>query len=213
MMNHFTTEEWIDYANEVLAEPKKVQLRKHLDDGCRSCLRMAAMWGGVRQALTREASYQPPADTLRVVKASFVTSGLVAKGKKIRGGVRLLFDSFLQPGLAGLRSADMSARQMLYRADPYQLDLEIEATPGTNRLVVTGQLLDLSRPDVVGRDVPVMLSNRRGKVIRAVTNQFGEFRGEIENSGDLELSFPGPKDKQVLISLRDALGKLHGGPR
>src|SRR6266581_559346 len=141
MMNHFTTEEWIDYANEVLAEPKKVQLRKHLDDGCRSCLRMAAMWGGVRQALTREASYQPPADTLRVVKASFVTSGLVAKGKKIRGGVRLLFDSFLQPGLAGLRSADMSARQMLYRADPYQLDLEIEATPGTNRLVVTGQLL------------------------------------------------------------------------
>ncbi len=102
---------------------------------------------------------------------------------------------------------------MLYRADPYQLDLEIEATPGTNRLVVTGQLLDLSRPDVVGRDVPVMLSNRRGKIIRAVTNQFGEFRGEIENSGDLELSFPGPKDKQVLISLRDALGKLHGGPR
>src|SRR5437667_329415 len=111
MMNHFTTEEWIDYANEVLAEPKKVQLRKHLDDGCRSCLRMAAMWGGVR------------------------------------------------------------------------------------------------------RDVPVMVSNRRGKVIHAVTNQFGEFRGEIENSGDLELSFPGPKDKQVLISLRDALGKLHGGPR
>src|SRR3989442_12434052 len=106
----------------------------------------------------------------------------------------------------------MSARQMLYRADPYQLDLEIEATPGTNRLVVTGQLLDLSRPDVVGRDVPVMLSNRRGKVIHAVTNQFGEFRGEIQNSGDLDLAFPGPKEKQSPISVPDRVGRLHGGP-
>jgi hypothetical protein len=96
---------------------------------------------------------------------------------------------------------------MLYRADPYQLDLEIESTPGANHLVVTGQLLDLTRPDMEGRDVPVVLSNRRGNVIHAVTNQFGEFRGEIDNSGDLELSFPGPKDKQILISLRDALGK------
>jgi hypothetical protein len=210
-MNHFKTEDWIDYANKALAEKKKAEMRKHLDDGCQRCQRSAALWGRIRLAAARESSYQPPADTLRIVKAGFVSSDLVRQGRGSRGGVRLLFDSFLQPAPAGMRSADFRTRQMLYRADPYQLDLEIESTPGANHLVVTGQLLDLTRPDMEGRDVPVVLSNRRGNVIHAVANQFGEFRGEIDNSGDLELSFPGPKDKQILISLRDALGKLRGG--
>src|SRR6266852_3579630 len=49
------------------------------------------------------------------------------------------------------------------------------------------------------------LSNHRGNLIRTVTNQFGEFRGEIENSGDLELSFPGKGEKSIVISLRNAL--------
>jgi hypothetical protein len=45
----------------------------------------------------------------------------------------------------------------------------------------------------------------------AATNQFGEFSGEIENSGDLELSVPGEADQPIVISLRNALGKLPGG--
>ena len=34
------------------------------------------------------------------------------------------------------------------------------------------------------------LSSRRGSLVHLVTNEFGEFRGEIENSGDLELVLP-----------------------
>jgi hypothetical protein len=40
-----------------------------------------------------------------------------------------------------------------------------------------------------------------------MTNQFGEFRGEIENSGDLELSFFDPSGKPIVIMLRRALGQ------
>ena len=43
-----------------------------------------------------------------------------------------------------------------------------------------------------------------------ITNQFGEFRGELENTGDLELSFPGQGEKSIVISLRNALGNLPG---
>ncbi len=121
-----------------------------------------------------------------------------------------LFDSFLQPTLAGTRSTSLGTRQMLYRADPYQIDIQIEAKPEGNRLMVTGQLLDVSSPGIVGRNVNITLSNHRGNLIRTVTNQFGEFRGEIENSGDLELSFPGKGEKSIVISLRNALGNLHG---
>jgi hypothetical protein len=97
---------------------------------------------------------------------------------------------------------------MLYRADPYQVDVQIEAKPGANKLVVTGQLLDLRNPDAPGRDVPVIISNLRGHVVRTVTNEFGEFREEVQSSSDLELKLLGDDDQAVIISLRDALGRL-----
>jgi len=100
---------------------------------------------------------------------------------------------------------------MLYRTDPYQIDIQIEPKPGANRLVITGQLLDLSQPGVIGRNIQVTLSNRRGNTVMAATNQFGEFSGEIENSGDLELTLPGEGDQPIVISLRNALGSLPGG--
>ncbi len=97
---------------------------------------------------------------------------------------------------------------MLYRADSYQIDLQIEAKPEGNRLMVTGQLLDVRSPGVPGPDVNITLSNHRGNVIHTITNQFGEFRGEIDNTGDLELSFPGQDEKTIVISLRHALRDL-----
>lgn len=100
---------------------------------------------------------------------------------------------------------------MLYRADPYQLDIQIEAKPGSNRLVVTGQLMDVRNPEVFGRNVQVTFSNRQGNSVQAATNQFGEFSGEIENSGDLELSIPGQDDEPIVILLRNALGQRSGG--
>src|SRR5947208_12989737 len=97
---------------------------------------------------------------------------------------------------------------MLYRADPFQIDLQIEAKPGSNDLLVTGQLLDLSNPGIVGKDVNVTLSNLCGHVVHAVSNQHGEFTCEIKNSGDLRITFAGSRGEPILISLRDALGRL-----
>ena len=97
---------------------------------------------------------------------------------------------------------------MLYRADPYQVDLQIEAKPGANKLVVTGQLLDLRNPDEPGRNVPIIISNLRGHVVQAVTNEFGEFCEEIRASSDLELKLLGENGNAIIIPLRDALGSL-----
>jgi hypothetical protein len=58
---------------------------------------------------------------------------------------------------------------------------------------------------MIGRDVQVTLSNRRGSVVKTVTNQYGEFRGEVENSGDLEISFAGTGGKPIIILLPKAL--------
>jgi len=210
-MKHFTTEEWIDYVNQVASASRQAAMQKHLEGGCKRCKETVALWQKVRKTAAVEASYQPSTESVRAAKAAFATSGLAGKPLKPKSLTELLFDSFLQPALAGARSAGTGMRQMLYRADPYQVDIQIEAKPEGNRLVITGQLLNVSRPEVVGSKVQVTLSNCRGFIVHAMTNQFGEFRGEIENSGDLELSLPRPGEEPIVISLRNALDRLPGG--
>jgi hypothetical protein len=97
---------------------------------------------------------------------------------------------------------------MLYRADPFQIDVQVEAKPGSSRIVVTGQLLDLSDPEIIARDIRILLSNMRGQVVHTVANQFGEFSGEIDNSGDLQMTFASPGGMPIVISLREALGRV-----
>lgn len=116
--------------------------------------------------------------------------------------VELLFDSSRQPAAAGIRSGPLGLRHMLYRADPYQIDLQLEVDGEHNRLIVAGQLLDISDPAVPCLNVHVMLSNLHGSVVNTATNEFGEFRGELENSGDLELSLLARGGTRIIILLR-----------
>jgi hypothetical protein len=156
------------------------------------------------------ASYhhQPAQARARLSKRAFAAVRLAAKPRETGRLIQLLFDNFSQPALAGTRSAAARIRQLLYRAEPYQIDLQIELLQDRNSLVVTGQLLDVSHPEVIGRDVPLTLSNCGASIVNTVTNQFGEFRGEVENSGDLELSFLGSGGKPIVILLRDVLDPL-----
>jgi hypothetical protein len=210
-MKHFTTEEWVDFVNDVITSNQRDAMQNHLAAGCKRCKETVSLWQRVSKTAAAEASYQPSVQTVRLAKAAFATTGLPQPQRESHSLIEVLFDSFLQPAVAGARSVVIGTRQMLYRADPYQIDIQIEPKPGSNRLVITGQLLDLSHPGVIGRDIQVTLSNRRGNTVLATTNQFGEFSGEIENSGDLELSVPGETDQPIVISLRNALGKLPGG--
>jgi hypothetical protein len=183
-MRHFDAVEWTDFASDDWQKT----MQKHLGTSSKRRLETLAPWQNEANAPAEavDASCQPPTET--------------------GGLIELLFDSFSHAALGGIRSPGMSIRQMLYRAEPYQIDIQLEAQPERNRLIVTGQLLDVSDPEIVGRDVQVTLSDGRENVVRTMTNEFGEFRGDIENSGDLELSFPSLNGKLIVILLRRALG-------
>jgi hypothetical protein len=205
-MKHYTSEEWIDFANEVAGPTQRLAMEKHLEI-CEHCTKVASRWQKIQQAAKAEASYQPPSEAVRIANAAFTASEWARERRAAPPGiVELLFDSWLQPATEGVRSGAAGTRRMLYRADPFRVDLQVEAQVGGKNVVVIGQLLDLRHPEVVGRDVPFLLSNLRGRVVQATTNQFGEFREEIENSGDLELVFSGASDRPVMISLQDVLG-------
>jgi len=207
-MKHFTTEEWIDFANAAVAGSKRHQMERHLEEGCPRCKKLMSLWQKVRLTAKSAAECEPPEQAVRIAKAGFSAVRLAGKPARSPRLVEVLFDSFLQPLVQGARSSGSGMRQMLYRAEPYQVDLQIEAKQGGNKLVVTGQLLDLRNPDVPGRDVSVIISNLRGHVVRTMTNEFGEFREEIQSSSDLELKLLGEDENAVIISLRDTLGRL-----
>jgi hypothetical protein len=207
-MKHLNAVGWSDFENRAAAGGRPNVMHKH--DGARrkNYARTAALWRKVADAAVVEASYQPAAEKVRFVKAAFELAGPAARRQERSGVIQMVYDSFSQPVLAGIRSAPRPIRQLLYRAEPYQIDLQLELQPESNRLAVTGQLLDISRPELVGRDVQVMLSDGREFIVNTMTNEFGEFRAEVENSGDLELSLLGPGGKPIVVLLRGALGRM-----
>jgi hypothetical protein len=207
-MEHYKTEKWIDFVNQAVTTNEKDLMEKHLNEGCKRCKETVSLWQRVRESAAMEGKYQPPKDTVRLAKAAFAGAGLSGQRQEADSRIRVLFDSFLQPVFEGARSARIGTRQMLYRAHPFQIDIQVEAKPGGNRIIVTGQLMDLSNPEIILPDIRVLLSNMRGQMIHTVANQFGEFSGEIENSGDLQMTFASADGKPIVISLREALGHL-----
>src|SRR5882762_4993565 len=177
MMKHSKVLECSDLVNHAASDIRRRVLGQHRGTLRKRYVEAVAPWQKLAKAAAFEANYQPPSETVQVVKAAFATAGL-------------------------------TIRQMLYPAQPYQIDLHIELQQEQNRMVVSGQLVDLSHPEMVGRDVRVTLSDGRESVINTITNQFGEFRGEIENSGDLELSLLAPTGKPIVILIRGALKRL-----
>ena len=117
--------------------------------------------------------------------------------------IELLFDSFAMRAF-GARSTSHPERHLLYRAEPFELDLLIELLPDCNRLRITGQLLDTSLPAVFRRGVRVTLWNFRQSFVTLRTNEWGEFLGEIEDSGELMVALK-VRLREIAISIRNVL--------
>ena len=209
-MKDFNAVGWSDFVKHWADGGGPMVIEKHRGVRRKHGVQTAALWQKVADATVVEARYQPAPEKVRFVKAAFALAGVRAKRQEMGGVIQLLYDSFSQPLSVGIRSAPRRIRQLLYRAEPYQIDLQIELRPEGNRLVVTGQLLDVSRPEMVGRDVQVMLSDGREYRVNTVTNQFGEFRAEVENSGDLELSLLSPGGKPIVVLVRGTLDRSSG---
>jgi hypothetical protein len=198
-MKHFQTVEWGDFVNHLASDNRREALQS-----LRRMRRNRYIETGA------DASCQPPAERVRIIKAAFALAPWKSKSPETCELMQLEYDSLAQLAPPGTRSATMRVRQMLFRAEPYQIHIQIEWQKEQNRLVVIGQLVDLSHPEMVGREVQVMLSDGREDVVYTVTNQFGEFRAELRNSGDLEISFLGCDEKPVALLVRGTLDPWSG---
>jgi hypothetical protein len=184
---HFTEEAWADFARQQGEPAQRARLQRHLQ-GCERCAQTLDVWTAVVGLAGQEAVYQPPDDVMARVKARFALhkpQGLLERAAR---GVSMVFDSFRQPVLAGVRAAGSSPRQLLYKAGRYLIRLQVEREAGSDRLTFVGQIVDEANPKNALQELPVLLLSDKDTLDRTVTNILGEFQLESSPSESLRLS-------------------------
>ena len=191
-MKHFSEEAWADLVRDVAAPAMKTMMQQHINDGCSKCGTALQVWQTVLSMARSEDVFTPPDDVVRVSKSQFAATVSAAKH-----GLRLLFDSNLQPITAGVRGS-VSARQFLYETDDYYIDLRLEPRRDSDSACVVGQVLNRTGSERAAQEVPVRLHAGTSPLAETVTNQFGEFQLEFEASHNLCLTI-GPHEADEII--------------
>lgn len=186
-MQHFESEEWADFARGLVSAEKRQAMQEHLADGCTRCTRELDWMKQVGEAAGREASYEPPADVVRVVKSLSGASRLVSAEGPSRQFAGLIFDSFGQPVALGVRAALATSRQLLYRKGDCNIDITLERASGANEVILVGQILNSGRPDRGVGAVLVELLSGDKVIANAATTSHGEFQFLFPPTSNLQL--------------------------
>ncbi|MFZ0519992.1 MAG: hypothetical protein WAL95_03150, partial [Candidatus Acidiferrales bacterium] len=115
--------------------------------------------------------------------------------------VELLFDSFLTPALAGMRSAASRSRQLLYGTATYRIDVRIEPQIDSEKVVLIGQILNSAEPGERLVDVPVTVWKGKKMLASSKTNHQGEFQMECEMDSSFRLMITLPGQREVSLPL------------
>jgi hypothetical protein len=202
-MKHFSTQDWIDLARQASDAERSREMQKHLDQGCVQCAKNVAVWRRIMEFAMQELNQQPPEPTLRLVKASFGLRKVVSPRSRELELATLLTDSLQQAVVPGIRGSSPVARQLLYKAGSVCIDLHIRPKPGSESVVLVGQLLDSMKPAKSMSNIPVDLLQHGNSVSSKTTNDFGEFDFGYETPEDVHLAF-GLGNRTLVVPIPDA---------
>jgi hypothetical protein len=103
-VKHFSEALWADFVRDSVVSPStRIAMQQHIHSGCEKCTATLQIWKSVVAIGRVESAFTPPDDIVRVAK-----SQIAAVVPEVSRGIRLLFDSNLQP----LRRGNSSMRQM-----------------------------------------------------------------------------------------------------
>ena len=213
-MKHYATEQWIDFAREVIGSRDKTLMQKHLDDGCKPCAKELRMWRHVKETATRQPNAAPSEGAVDYAKAMLRARGFEVESKSPLPAACLLFDSMQMAPVAGVRSAAPTVRQLLFSQGNYRLDLRMEPQFDSDKVTIMGQILDSLNPERAFGKVPVSLRLAEKVIAASETNEFGEFQLDCSLAGRLQLHAMLPLGLELSVSLIESAGqKLTSGLR
>ena len=200
-MKHFTVWEWVDFVGSLDDPDIHSAMNAHLG-GCASCRRTVEMLRTVSELALKESGYEPPDRALRYAQAIYSLYRPEKTGLA-RLIAQLVHDSAAVPLPAGIRAEDRLSRHLVYQAENYYLDLQLEYQP-SGRVTLIGQLANQGAPAISTANVPVCLMERSTLLATTLCNQMGEFHLECAPSRYLRLHLPLPTaGKQLEVPLTD----------
>jgi hypothetical protein len=116
----------------------------------------------------------------------------------------LQFDSETQPLAAGMRSGQASARQLLYKSGSVCIDMRMQPTPGSESILLIGQLLDQMHPGHGIGGIPVSLLSKGDTLSRKNTNDAGEFDFGVKRMHEMQLVFKIGESRTIVVSVPEA---------
>jgi hypothetical protein len=175
---------------------EKSTLEAHLAD-CKECSELKQEFQTLMVQLREDSSFEPPAE---VVEWGVNLFQPVMKPEK--GGVRkiiasLVFDTFDQPMLAGVRRVGAPPRQLLFRAGDVDVDVKIESMEANDRITLVGQVL--SSATKFFDNTPVKLESHGIVRYRTRTNVVGEFSFDEVPKDTYHLSVDLPEGQITLF--------------
>jgi len=204
-MSHYGFEQWIDFARGVAPKALSGAMDEHLKTGCADCAHELATWKSVYSFAVGESLCEPPADLVRSVKSTVAPPASRTVTERTAEIAQLIFDSFAQPQLQGVRSAQVTARQMLYKAGPLLIDMQLQPLENSSRRSLTGQVMNQNQADREIDALHVHLLSGRKELAHTHTDRFGEFYIEYDPDRDLQLSLEVSPSKDVFVPLDESL--------
>ncbi len=196
MQRHYDITEWLDHLRGFSAGERKSALESHRRQ-CDACNATADWLSRTLADAAGERNTVVPEHVLHNARAIFALRAL--DQIHVRRGLlaRLVFDSFTQPALQGVRSEQrLDVRHLLYDAGAYAIDVRLEHERGTADVSMIGQIHSTDDSGQHVAHMPVMLTSNEGTIAQAVSNQFGEFTLKYTPQSGLGLQLGEPNRAQ-----------------
>jgi len=185
-MEHFSEHVWADYSRGLVASEKAQGIKAHIAAGCLSCRSERHLWSRVQTMAAAERTYEAPENLVRLAKLEFTAKQEKAEKWTL---ANVLFDSFSQPLLAGVRASGAVARQVVYEAEGLTVDLRFDTVVPSGKVAAVGQILDTRVPRERVTGAPIVVWTENGQLVATTTaNSYGEFQLEFEAHEGLRLT-------------------------
>lgn len=206
-MQHASSGQLVDAVRGALAPQERATLDRHLRE-CDSCTDALGFWRRFAGVVERDAGYEPPAAAVAAVRTYFAGDRATHSGpiERLASSVRslvatLTFDTLQQPLPVAVRACATGTRQLLYNVPPFMLDLRLESSVRSQRILLAGQIANADDPPNVGQGACVSLVGADEELFAVRTNQYGEFYCEFDRREDLTLAIALTDGRQIVLPL------------
>jgi hypothetical protein len=185
-MTHYGIAQWVDFSRDLIPPGRRDEMQGHLS-ACTDCQAAFDFYAKLTRVFRRVVESVVPEDAVRKARSVFPAQPATRSKRPFRISAALVYDSFLVPAPAGLRSSWQAGWQALFRAGDCSVDLRVEPELRSAKTFVVGQISNHLTPAMPMSDLPVYLKAGKQVVAETRSNRFGEFQMEYRQQTRLQL--------------------------